>query len=283
MARHALFVLFIAASTGCTSEPSTDAESDTDGAAESGTAGETGSDEPEPGMLEIPAGMVWRGCIDGDLDCADAEQPGRWIEVSAFHIDQFEVTVAEYSACVAAAECNPTSTEPECNSQHDDRTDHPLNCATYFNARDYCSWRGKRLPTEAEWERAARGDQLSLYPWGAAAPSCTLAVIADGDANGCGTGTTAPVGSKPEGDSFFGVSDMTGNVAEWTSDWYSQTYYADSPATDPQGPDDGTTRCLRGGSFTETSDNTAHRISKRFATPPSAFYEMSGFRCARTP
>jgi sulfatase modifying factor 1 len=276
------FALFVAASLGCTPETSTDAESDTDGTAED-TTGETGSDDIEPGMIQIPAGMVWRGCLDGDPDCADAELPGRWIEVSEFHIDQFEVTVAEYLACIEAGECDPTFPRPECNAQHDERMDHPINCADFFNANDYCRWRGKRLLTEAEWERAARGDQLLLYPWGDQAPSCALAVIADANDSGCGTGTTAPVGSKPDGNSFFGVADMTGNVSEWVFDWYSQTYYADSPAVDPQGPDDGTTHCLRGGSFTVTSENSAHRISKRFATPPSADYEIGGIRCGRTP
>lgn len=283
MLHRALLALLIATAWACTpNSAAQDAETGTDGTADDGT-GETGEPPVEPGMVRIPTGMVWRGCIDGDAECLNAELPGRWIEVSTFDIDQHEVTVAKYLECVAAAECNATPAEPECNAEHPERSDHPINCATYFNARDYCTWREKRLPTEAEWERAARGDQLSRFPWGDTTPSCTLAVIADANGNGCGTGTTAPVGSKPDGDSFFDIADMTGNVAEWTTDWYSQTYYAESPDTDPQGPEDGTTRCLRGGSFTATSDNPIHRISRRFPSPPATSYELSGFRCARTP
>lgn len=105
-------------------------------------------------MTSIPGGAVWRGCIDGDPDCTDSEMPGRWIEISAFYIDEFEVTVDGYVACVDAGDCQPTPGEPDCNATFVDRGNHPINCLTWDDANTYCTAQGKRLPTEAEWERA---------------------------------------------------------------------------------------------------------------------------------
>jgi formylglycine-generating enzyme required for sulfatase activity len=122
-----------------------------------------------------------------------------------------------------------------------------------------------------------------LYPWGDETPSCTLATLATDAGDGCGTGTTAPVGSRRDGDSFFGVADMSGNVIEWTFDVYSMTYYATSPTVDPSGPAEGPNRTLRGSAFTVPEDFLRpHRVSQRTASSPDSQLTITGIRCARS-
>ncbi|PRQ05319.1 Serine/threonine-protein kinase pkn1 [Enhygromyxa salina] len=258
----------------------------TPGEDEAGDAAEaeTGAEDSEPlfippGTRQIPGGEVWRGCLADDGDCDGNEEPGGWVTVSPFFIDIHEATVESYEDCVDDGACGETPDEPDCNATRNDRDDHPINCVSWDNAAAYCAWRGLRLPTEAEWERAARGDELRLYPWGDDPPSCELAVV---DGEGCGGSSTQPVGSLREGDSPFRVADMAGNVSEWVSDYYDADYYAASAgAEDPQGPASGSEHGVKGSAFTVPANFPAQRISKRNFASPDSDLRIYGVRCAR--
>jgi sulfatase modifying factor 1 len=267
-----LLSLSLVLCSACTEDPDVMEE----GGSESETGGEP--EEPvffPPGTKLIPAGDVWRGCVEGDDECDDDEKPGGLVHISSFFIDRFEVTAEDYNECVDEGVCLDTMDQLDCNL-FAGRVDHPINCVTYDMAASYCGWRGLRLPTEAEWERAARGDELTLYPWGDTAPDCSLAAVEE-----CGD-TTVPVGSKRNGDSPFGIADMTGNVTEWVSDFYDGGYYAASAGEDdPKGPNDGMMRALKGSAFTVPGGFPAHRISKRNTAAPSTVLRIYGFRCAR--
>lgn len=226
--------------------------------------------DAEPGeMVTVPAGDFLMGCNeDVDDDCSDDERPLHTVTLSEFEIDVTEVTQDQYAACVSAGDCP----EPECD-WNCERTDYPASCLTFAAANSYCEWAGKRLPTEAEWEKAARGEDGAKYPWGNDEPDCELANM-----GGCGE-AAAPVGSVPDGASPYGVLDMAGNMVEYVSDWYSPTYYETSPTTDPQGPESGTRFGGRGGGF--RSDAEYQRASKRdYYDPPDQGASL-GFRCAR--
>jgi len=206
----------------------------------------------DPGQLvPIPAGDFTMGCNAAvDADCADDEQPMHVVTLSAFEIDKTEVTQAQYSACVVAGACEPPACDWNC-----DHTDFPASCLVWAQANAYCSFVGERLPSEAEWEKAARGEQGLKYPWGADAPDCMRANMA-----GCADGAL-PVGSLTAGASPYGVLDMAGNMVELVADWYDAGYYAESPAADPRGPAKGTRYGGRGGGFKSGADFL--RASKR--------------------
>lgn len=266
-----LLSLSLVLCSACTEEPP---------AEEAGTESETGTENEEPvffppGTKLIPEGDVWRGCLEGDDECDDDEKPGGLVHVSAFFIDRFEVTAEDYNDCVDEGVCLDTMDIDDCNL-FAGRLDHPVNCITYDMAASYCGWRGLRLPTEAEWERAARGDELTLYPWGDQVADCSLAAVDE-----CGA-STVPVGSKRQGDSPFGIADMAGNVSEWVSDFYDAGYYAASAGEeDPKGPSDGMMRSVKGSAFTVPGAFPAHRISKRNSVDPSTVLRIYGMRCAR--
>ena len=162
---------------------------------------------------------------------------------------------------------------------------HPVVCVNWEQANTYCKWREDRLPTEAEWEKAARGTHGQIYPWGDADPNEALLNFCDrnckedqADQNyDDGYADTAPVGAYPEGVSPYGLLDMAGNVWEWTADWYDANYYAKAPSHNPQGPDEGERRVVRGGSW--SANRIFAPVSYRNAYSPNSSVHDLGFRC----
>ena len=211
-------------------------------------------------MIHVPAGEFLMGSKEDDPDAYDNEHPQHTVYVSEFWIDKTEVTNAQYRKCVEAGTCRaPTTCDSlggEPTYSDSSKADHPVVCVSWQDAKAYCEWAGKRLPTEAEWEKAARGTDGRKYPWGNNFDSskvnfCDVNCEYDHKDSGADDGyrRTAPVGSYPEGASPYGALDMAGNVWEWCQDWYDADYYASSPQRDPQGPGSGTCRVVRGGSW----------------------------------
>lgn len=230
-----------------------------------------------PSLVPPRAGNFWMGCNEEiDIFCEDDEYPYHEVYLDAFEIDMFEVTQAQYYVCVLDGIC----LMPECNFDPEMHTDDPVVCVWWDDAGTFCEWNGKRLCTEAEWEKAARGTDGRRYPWGNEPASCEYAVMNDGGV-GCGTGNMMPVGSKPFGASPYGANDMAGNVAEYVYDCYSETYYNEcvSNCRNPTGP----SSCphpihgMRGGSYSFWASGI--RTSERDLTlAPGPMY---GFRCCR--
>ncbi len=218
-------------------------------------------------LVYVPEGEFEMGSEDGESD----ERPVHTIYLDAFWIDQTEVTNAQYNACVQSGACEQPYID---DSNYDD---HPVVYVGWYDAQDYCEWAGRRLPTEAEWEKAARGTDSRTYPWGETI-SCSQA-----NYGGCGDfPQTSPVGYYGEkGASPYGVYDMAGNVWEWTADWYGNNYYQGSPSSNPTGPDSGSSRVLRGG-FWGSNKWKARSAFRNFYNPDFS-NNFNGFRCARSP
>ncbi|MEZ4278704.1 MAG: SUMF1/EgtB/PvdO family nonheme iron enzyme [Myxococcota bacterium] len=190
-----------------------------DASAEITRADEAAAPAIEPARVAIAGGPFVAGCdpARGD-DCLPDEIPSGVREVEAFAIDRTEVTVAAYRACVEAGACTPPDVAESCNWAQQGRERHPINCVDWEQAKAYCAFRGARLPTEWEWEKAARGSEGRRNPWGDAPADCRLAVIDEGGGNACGAGdTTFEVGSRPAGATPEGILDLIGNVWEWTA------------------------------------------------------------------
>jgi len=236
---------------------------------------------PPPDMVYVPAGEFimgseWR-----------YEKPVHTVYLDAFYIDKTEVTNAQYRQCIEAGVC----TQPHNTQWYNDpsRAEHPVICIDWYQAKAYCEWAGKRLPTEAEWEKAARGTDGRLYPWGNTFDESKLnfcdrncppsnvfrsASLDDGYAD------TAPVGNYPAGASPYGALDMAGNVYEWVADWHLSDYYSQSPGRNPLGPDSGTAKVLRSGSWNDAGWGA--RCAYRVLGSPDQWGELRGFRCARS-
>jgi formylglycine-generating enzyme required for sulfatase activity len=228
--------------------------------------------------VRIPAGVFFMGCNkEVDRDCQSDEKPGRQVFLNAYFIDRTEVTVEQYSRCVRAGQCTPPEKEEDCNWEKEGREGHPVNCLTWHQADAYCRWAGGRLPTEAEWEKAARGRDGRMFPWGNQDAGCERAVMS-GATGGCGKRSTWPVCSKEKGKSPYGLCDMSGNVWEWVADWYQPDYYLLGPVKNPTGPAQGTYRCERGGSWYGVPKYL--RVSNRDRDLPQARDDSIGFRCA---
>lgn len=161
-------------------------------------------------MIEIPAGAFQMGCDPSASFCDQNEPPIRSVTLPRFSIDKFEVTWERYSACIAAGECTSVSPEPSTPK-------HPVSFVTHEQATTFCEWDGKRLPSEAEWEKAARGSDGRIYPWGAETPTCELANHTSATSGFACVFGGSPVGTYPDGASPFGVMDLAGNLSEYTS------------------------------------------------------------------
>ena len=228
-------------------------------------------------VIQIPKGAFVMGSNSGE----DRERPAHTVFLDAFHADQHEVTVEEYASCVMEGACLAPGQGELCNWDKTDREDHPINCVSWYDAFRYCAWRGKRLPTEAEWEKAAGGTDERIYPWGDGAPSCDVGVLMWPHL-GCGRIGTWPVGSKPEGASPYGLMDTAGNVWEWVADWYDDAFYAVSPFRNPINSEPGAYKILRGDSWYYSLPQVASRVTNRYRFKPLRWYPYVGFRCVRS-
>jgi formylglycine-generating enzyme required for sulfatase activity len=230
-------------------------------------------------MVSIPGGDFVMGSDDteGETD----ERPERTVTLEPFSIDMFEVTNAEYEECVTAGACTePLYIYSETRATYYGNTNYsyyPVLYVNWFQAADYCRFRDKRLPSEAEWERAARGPAPSerTYPWGDDTPNCTMA-----NYSSC-LGDTDEIGSYKAGATDEGVFDLAGNVYEWTNDWFDSNYYAQGEVDNPLGPDTGTSRATRGGAH--TSSTTYIRSANRSYDSPGDAVDYTGIRCAKSP
>lgn len=232
-------------------------------------------------VVFIPAGEFQMGCDpshNGGYACDADELPLHLVYLDPYLMDKYEVTNAQYSDCVSAGSCTaPSNFSSFTHTSYYDNpafANYPVIYVDWQNAASYCAWLGGRLPTEAEWEKAARGDNPQAFAWGDAAPTCDRANVNQGNC----VGDTSPVGSYPMGASPYGLMDMTGNVWEWVGDWYSNTYYRTTPVSNPPGPGTGIYKVLRGGSWYSALQDTRAAYRHKNANPDSHYY-TTGFRC----
>ncbi len=240
--------------------------------------------------MPIPAGRFWMGAQKDDPDGRSydavsdgSESPPHEVDLGDFQIGRYPVTVAEFQRFLEAggyqeerwwkAGGSGQFGVPEDWEKQLPHLTRPVVNVSWYEASAYCAWAGCRLPTEAHWERAARGVDGRRYPWGSEEPS-------DERASFQGTvGHATPVGSYPQGATPDGIQDLAGNVWEWCSDRYNNDYYAESPTKNPAGPEDGQTRVLRGGSWNDNPERL--RASLRDWSLPDNRLNFIGFRCAR--
>jgi serine/threonine-protein kinase len=221
-------------------------------------------------MVYVPAGKFEMGSEDGYSD----EKPVHTVELSAYWIDKYEVSNGQYAKCVAAGVCTkPSSTGSNKRSSYYDDPEYenyPVIYVDWHQASAYCQWAGGQLPTEAEWEKAARGTDGRTWPWGNQNPNCNLVNF-----DNC-EGDTSPVTDYKEGASPYGALNMAGNVWKWVRDVYSNSYPS-GQVKDPTGPTDGDRRVLRGGSWVNV-DRVIRAANRNYSYPTSTFNNY-GFRC----
>ena len=215
-------------------------------------------------LVAVPAGVFTMG--GGKLD-----GPPHQVNLPDFWIYRTKVTNFQYAYCVAVGGCTPPS--KTANPGFDDylRANDPVVGVDYSQASAYCTFVHARPPTEAEWEKAARGPDAALYPWGATPPNCDLVNY------GICKGTTTPVNSYPAGQSYYKAFDMEGNALEWVADWYQADYYLEAPADNPQGPDKGQARSVRSSAFNSGGDQIP-AFTRSFSSPDT-HRDNLGFRC----
>ncbi len=226
--------------------------------------------------VTIPAGAFVRGSDRSkDLLAAGNETPQRQIYLSTYQIARMPVTNAQYKVFVDATG-HRTPEHWHGKEMPSGKANHPVVNVSWQDAVAFCTWAGVRLPSEAEWEKAACGTDGYIYPWGNQPP----------DVNRCNfnrnVDDTTPVDNYPAGASPYGVMDMAGNVWEWVNDCYQDDYYSVSPSINPPGPATGSFRVLRGGSWFELGDNNV-RSAHRNSNHPAFWSFDNGFRCARSP
>ncbi len=278
--------------------------------AKTGTVRQLGKDGAP--MAFVPAGEFVRGSTNEQarraLDMCErftpgvcgpdwfaTEQPQRNIYLDAYWIDTHEVSNAQYDACVQTGACPPIDRancevwvpkdeewrrlSPTVIRTSFGAPEQPVICTTWRDADTFCRWAGKRLPSEAEWEKAARGTGPDTFPWGETMPDCRRAHMdsQNDGGEGCGTRVTGYVGVRAESASPFGAQDMSGNVAEWTLAYADRGYYNNSPARNPINSTPSERRMLRGGAW--NNPPTLLRVANRSAFPPDFRTVYNGFRC----
>jgi formylglycine-generating enzyme required for sulfatase activity len=224
-------------------------------------------------LIYVPAGHFRMGSYARFRQSTLSEQSSPQVYLDAFWISRTQVTNAMYSACVAAGACNKPIRK-EINPHYYDHRykDHPVVYVTWSDAQLYCAWIGGRLPTEAEWEKAARAEDWHAYAWGGADPGPKYANVNNSQKS------TTSVGKYPDGASPYGVLDLGGNVREWVGDWFVSSLYLPSPPDNPVGPDKGSKRVLKSASWFDPAKFS--RISNRQAHEPESAGYNRGFRCA---
>jgi len=216
-------------------------------------------------MVLVPAGEFWMGSDDG----SDDEKPRHHVDLDAYYIDRYEITNGLYQRFMEATN---RAVPRFWSDSHLNGASQPVVGVSWYDAERYCRWVGKRLATEAEWEKAARGDDGRTYPWGEQWDS-SRANSKESQRN-----KPAPVGSYPSGVSPYGAHDMAGNVWEWVTDWYAKDYYERSPRRNPRGPETGAWKVLRGGSWGYLP--SLLRTTSRLSIMPDLRNTVIGFRCA---
>ena len=243
-------------------------------------------------MVRIPAGEFLMGSDKKkDHNAYPAELPQRRVYLDSYDIDKYEVTALHYLKFVVATDRPPLlDWRYDGGNFQESMAHHPVMHVSWYDADAYCRWAGKRLPTSAEWEKAARGDDGRIYPWGNQTAGLSRA-------NFGRTGLSGPVRDRPErlllyppiisvdkyenAVSPYGIFQMAGNVAEWTADWYDPNYYKYKKAPDrnPKGPERGTQKAFRGGGWIDSTP--AVRAAQRNGAEPTVRMNWLGFRCAR--